>query len=441
MRREKSTLPKGAVQGVRLAMLAPWAPLFLFCAQPALAAGQLRAVLEAEGGLRSDGNYGRLNSTGNAEDRLRTQSVLFGQAGFNLNLSYTRQRLDLALIYSPFYAGTLNHKELGTISGVTHRLSFGLTGQLSRRSVLRLSETFLSSPTAELFGPTLVNTQAVPRRGNQLLENADAELDTDLTRSVVFLVGGDGFVRHFDDPNLVDSRGVEGRTGLRFHIDEGRDLELRAGTSFYRLAPGVSAHVTTGTAAYRTTFSRGSVLRFEVGGYSVTNDGVVDQPDRTSGVQGSVNLSRQGQLYRGEASYSHGVAPGVGIAQPVVLDNAFLGLSTVGRSLNWRLGANGARSSDLTRRRAVNPPVDTTNANDRLVDFASGTLEATWSFADRGRLHAGYSRVWQRSEIPGFGNVSFNRFFLGLGLVIYSTGETPKVPGEQGVENVEPHAP
>lgn len=436
MRRDTSTLPQGVVQGFLLATLV------LLCARPSLAAGQLRAVLEAEGGLRSEDNYGQIEKTGDGESRLRSQSVLFGQGGFNLNLSYTKERLDLALIYSPFYEGTLNHKDVGRISGVTHRLSFGLTGQLSRRSTLRLSESFVSSPTLALFGPTLQNTLVVPRRGNELLDTTDAELDTDLTRSVVLLVGGDGFVRRFDDPSLVDTRGVDGFAGLRFHLNEEHDLEVRGGTSFYRLGPGISSHVTTGTAAYMATFSRGSVLRIELGGYSLTNDGVVGGQRRTNGVQGSLNLTREGQLYRGQASLSHGIAPGVGIAQPVVLDNAFLGLSTVGRRFNWSLGVNGARSSDVAGRREVNPPVDATHTNgSRLVDFAAGTVDLSWSFAGRGRLHGGYSRVWQRSEVAGLGNVSFNRFFLGLGLVIYSTGETPKVPGEQGVENVEPHTP
>jgi hypothetical protein len=79
------------------------------------------------------------------------------------------------------------------------------------------------------------------------------------------------------------------------------------------------------------------------------------------------------------------------------------------------------------------------------VDFAAGNFEASWSFGDRGRLHGGYSRIWQRSDLAGFGNVSYNRFFLGLALAIYSTGETPVIPGEQGVQqgvqNGEPHTP
>ncbi|MEA2690846.1 MAG: hypothetical protein QOJ16_233 [Acidobacteriota bacterium] len=435
---------KGVAHGWRLAVLPLTLVLF---AQPALAAGQLRVLLEADAGVRSEGNYVPRNAPLNADGTLRSQSVLFGQGGFNLNLSYALPRLELALIYNPFYEGTLNHKDTGTISGVSHRLSFGLTGQLSRRSVLRLSERLVSSPTLELFGPTLPDTVAVPRRGNQLIEETDAELDTDITRSVVFLVGGNAFVRNFDDPALENSRGAEGRTGLRFHIDEQRDAEIRAATAFYRLGAGRSAHVTTGTAGYRTTYARGNSLHLEIGGFTLSSQEVAGVPrQRQSGVQGLIDLSRQGQLYRWNASYSHGVSPGAGIGRPVVLDDAVLGVTTVGRRLNMGLSVNGARSNDFENRNRVTPlPVGSAGNDRRLVDFAAGTFEASWSFGDRGRLHGSYSRIWQRSDLPGFGNLSYNRFFVGLALVIYSTGETPVIPGEQGVQqgaqNGEPHTP
>jgi hypothetical protein len=435
--------------GWRLALL-PLAVLLF--AQPALAAGQLRVLLEADGGLRSEGNYVPRDTPLTTDGRLRSQSVLFGQAGFNLNLSYALQRWELALIYNPFYETTLNRRDTGIVSGVSHRLSFGLTGQLSRRSVLRLSERFLESPTLELFGPTLPDTVVAPRRGNQLIEETDVELDTDLTRSVVFLVGGNAFVRNFEDPALQNSRGVEGRTGLRFHLDEQRDFEIRAATAFYRLGAGRSAHVTTGTAGYRTTYARGNSLHVELGGFTVSAEEDANLPSqRQNGIQGIIDLSRQGQLYRWNASYSHGVAPGVGIGRAVVLDDAVLGVSTVGRRFNMSLSVNGARSNDFENRNGVTTtpgtpgtPGDTGRADRRLVDFAAGTVEASWNFGDRGRLHGGYSRIWQRSDLAGFGNVSYNRFFIGLALVIYNTGETPEIPGElgvqqQGVQNGEPH--
>jgi len=72
-------------------------------------------------------------------------------------------------------------------------------------------------------------------------------------------------------------------------------------------------------------------------------------------------------------------------------------------------------------------------------------LQNYHDYAPWALLHGGYSRIWQQSDLAGFGNLSYNRFFLGLALAIYQTGETPEIPGEQGIpqgaENGEPHTP
>jgi hypothetical protein len=102
------------------------------------------------------------------------------------------------------------------------------------------------------------------------------------------------------------------------------------------------------------------------------------------------------------------------------------------------LSGSAARSQDFENAAAR----QTTGSSDRrLVDFVAGTVDASWSLADWARLHGGYSRIWQSSRIAAFDTVAYNRYFLGLAVEVYRTGEKPKKPSEQGGLNVEPHTP
>jgi hypothetical protein len=411
-------------------------------AQPARAAGQLNVQLEAEAGVRNDGNYAQRTNPENPADTgvLSSRQQSFGRGGFNLNLSYVLKRWQLAMVYNPFYEAGFKSREF---AGLTHRLNLALAGNLSERTTLRLSERLLSTPTLELFGPTLGDTVVSPRKGRQLFQDFDAEIASNVTRRTVFFVGADQFIRSFEEPGLVDSRGVGGRTGLRFHLDEEREVELKAGAASYRFGPGRSANVALATVAYSKVFVRDSEVRLVLGGFSVTSQTGGNQRElRSQGLQGGLDLTHQRERFRYNASLHHGIAPGVGIGRPVVLDNVVLGVSTVGRRLTVGLSGSAARSQDFQGASAVsNRPTGANRGDRRLVDFVAGNLDASWSFADWGRLHGGYSRIWQSSRIAAFDTVAYNRYFLGLALAVYRTGERPENPAEQGGLNVKPHTP
>ena len=112
---------------------------FLFAHPAGAQQGRLNVVLEAEAGVRNDGNYGEQQDTALRQDRT------LGRAGFNLQLSYALERLSLALGYSPSYDWGLNNDSSG-ISGTTHRLDFGLVGDLNRQLRLNVRENLLSTP-------------------------------------------------------------------------------------------------------------------------------------------------------------------------------------------------------------------------------------------------------------------------------------------------------
>jgi hypothetical protein len=416
-------------------------PALLLLVQP-VAAGQLDVRLEADAGARSDGNYvQRAPDDGTNRGGLVSRQQGFGRGGFNLDLAYAVRRFNLALTYNPFYEAGFENRDR---AGVTHRLSLGASAALSQRSSLHLSERLLSSPTEELFGPTLPATVVVPREGRQLLQDFDAEIDSDLTRKTVLFIGADQFLRTFGDLALADSRGVGARAGLRFHLSPERDLEVKAGGSAYRFGPGRSADVALATVAYARTSARGDSARLELGGFTLSaQPGDNARAERSTGLQGVLDLGYQRGEHarlRWNASLRHGVAPGVGIARPVVLDNAVVGVTTVGRRVTVGVSASGARSRDFQELQGVDRPASAAGDR-RLVDFAAGTLEASWSFSDWGRLHGGGSRIWQSSRAAAFDNVSYNRFFLGLAVAIFRTGERPENPGEQGELHVESHTP
>src|SRR5829696_1926268 len=99
--------------------------LLLLClaafAAPA-SAGDFRVVLDAEGTVRSDGNYGkvqRLDEPGLPGEGEDEGEENVARAGFNLRLSNQLPRWLLALGYSPSYEWVLDRSE---VHGTTHRL-------------------------------------------------------------------------------------------------------------------------------------------------------------------------------------------------------------------------------------------------------------------------------------------------------------------------------
>jgi hypothetical protein len=114
----------------------------------------------------------------------------------------------------------------------------------------------------------------------------------------------------------------------------------------------------------------------------------------------------------------------------VTADNGFAGISTVvRRNLTLGLDGSASRQRDLQDDRldAADPERDRA-----LTEFAAGTARFGWTFSPAFRLDGGYSRVWQRSRVAEFANLSYSRYFLGLAVRLYSTGETPVEPADLG---------
>lgn len=403
-----------------------------------LNAGELQVLLEAVAGVRSDGNYLQsaepLPTTEEEQQTARRHTV--GRGGLNLDLNYRRPRLDFALGYSPTYEQSLRDKSL---NGITHRLRLGMLGNLSRRTTFSLDEHLIASPNLELvaIAPTDVpQTTAVPRRGNELIQRADAGLTFAMTPHTSYFLTADQTTRTFSAAGLVDSDTVGATAGIGWHRSERNEIQVRVGGSRFDFHGVRSADVGTAGLAYRRTVGRDGQFRLEAGGFVIaatdravglgtppeTGSTTASAQSRRSGVRGALAWNTVHTRWSWSAGYRHDVAPGIGLGRPVLADDGFAGIATVGRRVSVGLDLHASRSRDLGTQVDARP----------LTEFAAATLRTSWAFTNWGRFDAGASRVYQRARVPGFDNLSYNRYFLGIAVRLYSRGVTVDFPPDQG---------
>jgi hypothetical protein len=411
-----------------------------------VAAGELRLILEGEAGVRNDGSYGRLNQQVDQEEAVRSDQSL-GRAGLNLQLSYALQRLNLALGYSPSYERSLEDAD---ISGTTHRLDFGLVGDVTRRLQLDVRERLLSTPNVDLYAPAAVpETTTVTRRGDQLTHALDITLNHKFSRRSSLVLGVDHSLRRYEDENLFDSEALGARIGAGFDLQRGHRIEVSAGAGQYDYQDRGDSDVRTLGVAWAYDVTPANHLRLEAGAYSVDSTerllrvlpGDPDDPeapavtetvlarDSREGWRGGLQFAQERQLIRWALGLSHDISPGAGLGRAVEADNAFAGISVpVGRRLELGLDGSASRQSALSSR-AEGLDDD---RGDELTEFAAGTARASWALGQALRIQGGYSRIWQSSRVAAFGDLNYARYFLSLAFRIYSSGETPKTPESLG---------
>jgi hypothetical protein len=449
----------------RLALLT-WLALGGLLAAPATA-GELRVVLDAEAGIRGDGNYAQTETLERPEE---DESVARG--GFNLRLSYELPRWTLALGYSPSYEWVLDNAD---VNGTTHRLDLGFSGNVTRRLEMRVRERLVSSPSLDLYAPFAEpETIAVTRRGDQLSHSLDVALEQDLTRRTSVLLGAAHSLRTFEAGDLADTETLSGRIGLGFQLTPDRRLDLMATNGSYDFGEGRGtgglrqlgrngeADVQTLSLGWTQAFLREGQFRIEAGVFSVDSNRIEAVPgeegeplqelrveESSTGWRGAVGLSRQLELFGWSLGYRHDVSAGAGFGRAVEVDNAFAGVSTrVGRNLVLGLDANASRHEDLSDGGTdpldspdPDPPVTGFDRRARLIEMLAGTARASWSFSRVASLNGGYSHIRQESDVEPFEDLSYSRYFLGLALQLYRSGEEPREPADAGeTDDDEPDA-
>lgn len=428
-------------------------------ASPA-AAGELRTVLEAEAGVRSDGNYDQRLQADGAED----EGQELARAGFHLRLSYLLPRLQLAMNYSPSYEWVLDSAD---VNGTTHRLDLGMVANLTRRLQLSVRERLLSSPNLDLYGPfSEAEPIVVARRGDQLSQSLDVGLNQELTRRASLLLGATHTLRTFEDEDLSDTETLAARIGANWELLENRNFDIFATAGYYDFGerrfpddgtgtpqvarPAREADVQTLNLAWSQPIFRDGRFRVEGGVFSVDStrdlrvEGLPGEPpaflqveDSHTGWRGGLQLSRQMPVVGWNLGYRHDVSAGNGLGRATEVDAGFAGISgNVGRNLVLGLDANLSRHQDLEDGDSdpITPedPDVLAGERDRLAEFAAGTARFSWSFSRVARLTGGYSRIWQESRVEPFEDLSYSRYFLGLALQLYRTGDEPRDPAHAG---------
>lgn len=413
------------------------------------AAGELRVTLDAEAGVRSDGNYGQVAQTGQAEDELQEQEQELARAGLNLLLSWTQEeRFQMALGYSPSYERSLDDEEL---TGTAHRLDLALRGELTRRLFFQARERLLSTPNLDLYQPVIAGEPvAVPRRGDQFLHGLDVSLTHELSRRASWFVGAQHSRRSFEDEGLFDTETVGGTVGGAWRWTELQVFEATAGASVFTYENDRETDVRTLGLAYQHPLGLDTLLRVEAGSFwveaarpgrprvidpnPVGPDGeplppiveVLPEEESKTGWRGSVRLAQERRLFNWNVGYRHDVSPGYGLGRESEVDAAFLGISTnIGRRLHLGLDGNASRQEEI-----VGSLNENGEAEPRDLEFAAGTARVSWTILPNLRVTGGYSRIWQSSKVEPFDNLSYDRYFLGLNVRLFSTGETPRSPGE-----------
>jgi hypothetical protein len=403
-------------------------------AGPLFAAGQLSTILEAEGSVRNDGNYRQVSQVGQP-----SKNDTLARGGFHLRLSYVLPRLELALGYSPSYEWLLSDTQ---VSATNHRLDLGLIGRPSRRDELRIRERLLKSAALDLYEPFAEpEPLAVPRRGDLLSQSLDVAFQHELSRRSSLLVGATETLRTFAERDLADTRTLGGRVGFAFRLTPQRQIEANAEVGRYDFGSlRGSANVQRLGVAWSQSVYRDGRFRIEAGTFAADSDrrelvAPVPGSDGTpvlasvhesrNGWRGGVDLSLLRETFSWNVGARHDVSAGFGLGRATEVDNAFAGASTttLGRRLTLGVDGNYARHSGLAQAGESRP---------RLTDFAAGTARLSWNFSQAARLTGGYSRIWQEAKVEPFTNLSFSRYFVGLAVRLYGTGETPKDPAHLG---------
>lgn len=298
-----------------LGRIAVLCPLLALAAGPALAAGELRLFVEGEAGVRNEGDYGQDGPL------LRSRDQAVGRAGLNFDLSYQRERLQLAMGYSPAYERGFD--DPGRISGVSHRLDFGLVGDLNQRLRLSVRELLFSSPTLDLYAPGQADTDAAPSQGDQLVHGLNVQLDSAVSRRASLTAGVSHGVRQYRGSDLADSRELVGRLGAGFELARGRRVEISADAGRYDYGERGEADIRSAGLAWSTELGRSSRLRLEGGAYSA------DSTLRLTSVEGEpFFVGRSDHGWRGGAQLSQDRRRfhwGLGLSHDISRERAWAG--------------------------------------------------------------------------------------------------------------------
>lgn len=330
-----------------------------------------------------------------------------------LSARRTSERTDWAFEYLPFYTRYDTNDQLDTTN---HVLDYKGRYLISRRSRLALLDRFNYSRDpvqATILGTT--DSTVLTLQSRRWRNRSEAELESDVSRSVSLRLGALAAVDRFEDRPLTDSNTYSGRVGLLKRFGARQSLSSTYTRSRFVLGEDAAPDVNSDGIELGWSFTAGrqTAMDAAAGITRVSREG-----ERQNLLTGSASLSHPFRRLRFTSGYRRSLSADTGTTAVTLSQAAYAGLSgTAGRRVTLgAFGDYGTRKSALSTGEQVS------------LTYVGGALRAGLMLKEWFQL-TGEVRRHDQSESGGTAeDITVNTFYLGLDFKAFQTGRAARVP-------------
>ncbi len=316
----------------------------------------------------------------------------------NVSMLRKTERTDWSLQYTPFYT---RYRETTRLNTYNHAFDYDGHYSVSRRFRVILAERFsyIRDPlhlVAVGEASPILTEEAFKRWWSQ----ADAGVETDLSRSLTLDTGVASRVNRFEDPALTDSNTWAAHAGLLKQLGRNQTLTATYTYALFLLSGDVSdfsshtlevgwGHAAPGRAEVHVSGGASEVLR---GG------------EQQTWFSGSASYRQPFRRMDLTADFRQGLSADTGVASVNVYQNLTAGLSArIGRITTLGVtGDYGTRKSALTGETTVD------------LSYAGAVLRGGVAVNDWMTVAAEASRRKQRDAIGTAGDVMVRGYYAGM---------------------------
>ena len=331
----------------------------------------------------------------------------------SLSARRTSERTDWAFEYLPFYTRYHTNDQLDTAN---HALDYRGRYLISRRSRLTLLDRFSYSrdPVRGAL-PETTDATVLTLQTRRWRNRSEAELESDVSRSVSLRLGALAAVDRFEEPLLVDSNTYSGRAGLVKRFGARQSLSSIYTHSRFLLGEDAAPDVNSDGVelGYSFTAGRQTAMDAAAGITRVSREG-----ERQNLLTGSATLSHPFRRLRFTSGYRRSLSADTGTNAVTVSQSAYAGISgTAGRRLDLgAFGDYGTRESALSSGEQVS------------LTYVGGALRASVILNEWLHLTGEARRLDQSGSGATAEDVTVNTVYLGLDFKVFQSGRAARVP-------------
>jgi hypothetical protein len=367
------------------------------------AAEPVRVLLQTRVGVVRDENFFRSSRVVESKD--------LGSVGFTLDLFQARPRTTTNLQYVPSFEQEWAEPHF---KAQDHRFYLGVSHQLSQRTRLGVRERLLRSNLANGFSAGELTPLVVAPRTHRFEHSLNVDLDHELSRRTGVVFGLEHQIYDYKTTKLFDTKAYGGSVGYAWRRERG--FEMRAIARLLRHDPSNEDPTDIASVGFRfrQPVNRWQEMVFEAGGYDARGPAPAggDRSRETrNGWYGSALYGwSNGRFAVSSAQLRRDVAPAPGVSVSTVADTAMLNttLSPTER-LRLDLGAQATRYEFLFGTR-------------RVTDAFIGDVRGRWMMRPDVELVAGWSHIYQSSDVPELDNLDYDRFYFGVNFPLFRRG-------------------